>query len=241
MMAQQDIFYRTRMLLGSETMEALAHTRVIVFGVGGVGSWCAESLVRSGIGQLTIVDPDCVCESNINRQLMATVSTVGRPKVEILRERLLDINPEAEIIALQKAFSAETAAQFNLGGYDFVIDAIDSLKDKILLIHEATATDATLFSSMGAALKSDPGQIQVTGFWNVKIDPLARALRKRMRQTDCLPMKDFQCVYSQELLQNKMPPVSEERANGTLVHVTAVFGLTLASLVINSIRKEYDS
>lgn len=236
MTAQQNIFHRTELLLGSDLMQALGGKRVIIFGVGGVGSWCAESLVRSGIGHLTIVDPDRVYESNINRQLMATTLTIGQLKVELLRERLMAINPQADITALPMAFNADTSGSFNFGDYDFVIDAIDSLKDKILLIHLATRTDAVLFSSMGAALKADPSRIRVTEFWNVTMDPLARAIRKRMRQTSCLPAKEFQCVYSDELLENKMPPAPGERANGTLVHITAIFGLTLASLVINSVR-----
>ena len=233
---QKDIFHRTELLLGEDIMLALGGKRVIIFGVGGVESWCAESLIRSGIGHLTIVDPDKVCESNINRQLMATTTTIGQLKVELLKERLQTISPEAEITAIPVAFNADTADSFNLGSYDFVIDAIDSLKDKILLIHLATQTDAELFSSMGAALKTDPSRIRVTEFWNVKMDPLARAIRKRMRQTACLPGKEFQCVFSDELLENKMPQAPGERANGTLVHITAIFGLTLASLVINRVR-----
>lgn len=236
MTTQQNIFHRTELLLGSDMMRILGSRRVIILGVGGVGSWCAESLIRSGIGHLTIVDPDRVCESNINRQLMATTRNLGEPKVEVLRERLMAINPDADITAVQMPFNADTAGSFNLGSYDFVIDAIDSLKDKILLIHLATRTDAVLFSSMGAALKADPSRIRVTEFWDVKMDPLARAMRKRMRQTSCLPAKEFQCVYSDELLENKMQQAPGERTNGTLVHITAIFGLTLASLVINSVR-----
>ena len=115
------------MLLGNEALQRLAKKRVIIFGVGGVGSWCAESLVRSGIRQLTIVDSDRVCMTNINRQLMATTKTVGHVKVEALRERLLTINPSAEITALQQIFTEETADSFDIGSYDYVVDAIDSL------------------------------------------------------------------------------------------------------------------
>ena len=125
---------RTRLLLGDDATERLCATRVIVFGVGGVGSWCVEALVRSGVRHITIVDPDRVCPSNINRQLMATTSTVGKPKVEVLRDRLLDISPEAEVDARFMAFSADTAAEFNLNDYDYVVDAIDSIADKMLLL-----------------------------------------------------------------------------------------------------------
>ncbi|MBO5784539.1 MAG: ThiF family adenylyltransferase, partial [Bacteroidaceae bacterium] len=127
-MKQYDaIFNRAERLLGAEFMQRAARCRVIVFGVGGVGSWCAEGLVRSGIGHLTLVDSDCVSVTNINRQRMATVHTVGRPKVEALREQLLDINPEADISIVQQFYSEENASQFGLEQYDYVIDAIDSL------------------------------------------------------------------------------------------------------------------
>ena len=135
---EQAIFRRSELLLGDEAMERIARKRVIIFGVGGVGSWCAESLIRSGIKHLTIVDSDRVCITNINRQLMATTKTVGMVKVDALKERLLSINPSAEITALQQIFTAETAESFHLEEYDYIIDAIDSLKDKALLILLAT-------------------------------------------------------------------------------------------------------
>ena len=169
-------------MLGDETMERIAQKRVIIFGVGGVGSWCAESLVRSGIRRLSIVDSDRVCITNINRQLMATTKTVGQVKVEALKERLLAINPKAEITALQKIFTEETASDFHIEEYDYIIDAIDSLKDKALLIEMACQTKARFFASMGAALKMDPTRIQVAEFWKVKGDPLARALRNRFKR-----------------------------------------------------------
>ena len=241
-MIQQDaILGRSRLLLGDEAMQNLAAKRVILFGVGGVGSWCAESLIRSGIIHLTIVDSDRVCASNINRQLMATTLTVGQVKVDALKERLLSINPQAEITTIEKVFNEESADAFDLDSYDYIIDAIDSLKDKALLILLATKSKAKFFSSMGAALKIDPTRIRVTEFWNVKGDPLARMLRKRFKQNDQYPKRKFQCVYSDELLQNKGPqPEKEEtlsqitkgQTNGSLAHITAIFGCTLAGLVL---------
>ena len=222
-------------------MERIFQKRVIIFGVGGVGSWCAESLVRSGICHLTMVDSDCVSVTNINRQLMATTETVGQVKVEALKQRLLSINPEADITALQMIFNEETAESFDLGSYDYIIDAIDSLKDKALLILMACQTKAKFFSSMGAALKLDPTRIQVTEFWKVKGDPLARALRNKFKSQKRFPAKKFQCVFSDELLQNLGSPSDEGEAptsfhkpqtNGSLVHITAIFGFTLAGLVI---------
>ena len=263
-MAIQDaIFRRSELLLGNESMERIAQKRVIIFGVGGVGSWCAESLVRSGIRHLTIVDSDRVCITNINRQLMATTKTVGQVKVDALKERLLTINPSVEINALQKIFTAENADDFALDTYDYIIDAIDSLKDKATLILLACRTNAKLFSSMGAALKLDPTRIKVTEFWKVQGDPLARALRKKFKSQKQFPKRKFQCVYSDELLENRghnacgtercMCPKaqngpgdksllnhewcsSKAQINGTLAHITAIFGFMLAGLVIEDIE-----
>ena len=232
------IFRRNELLLGSETMERIAQKRVIIFGVGGVGSWCAESLVRSGISRLTIVDSDCVSVTNINRQLMATTKTVGQVKVDALKERLLSINPKAEITALQQVFSEETAESFQLDTYDYIIDAIDSLKDKATLILLACQQHAKLFSSMGAALKLDPTRIKVTEFWKVKGDPLARALRNRFKKDKTFPKRKFLCIYSDELLKNQMPVDPEDRGNGSIVHITAIFGLMLAGLVMQDITNQ---
>ena len=244
-MAIQDaIFRRSELLLGNERMGLIAQKRVIIFGVGGVGSWCAESLIRSGIRQLTIVDSDRVCITNINRQLMATTKTIGQVKVDALKERLLTINPAAEITAHQKIFTAENADEFELDTYDYIIDAIDSLKDKAALILLACRTNAKLFSSMGAALKLDPTRIKVTEFWKVQGDPLARALRKKFKHQGQFPEKKFQVVYSDELLENlgcppddgEMPSTfNKPQTNGTLAHITAIFGFMIAGLVIGDI------
>ena len=256
----QAIFRRSELLLGDEAMSRIGEKRVSIFGVGGVGSWCAESLIRSGIRKLTIVDSDRVCITNINRQLMATTKTVGQVKVDALKERLLTINPSAEITALQQIFTAETAESFHLDNYDYIIDAIDSLKDKALLILTACQTKAKFFSSMGAALKLDPTRIKTTEFWKVQGDPLARALRNRFKRDKQFPKRKFQCVYSDELLENKghnatcgteqcMCPKakngpgdpnllnhewcsSKAQINGTLAHITAIFGFMLAGLII---------
>ena len=222
-------------------MERMAQQRVIIFGVGGVGSWCAESLVRSGIRRLTIVDADRVCVTNVNRQLMATTETVGQVKVDVLKARLLSINPLAEITALQQVFTAETAEDFQLDTFDYIIDAIDSLKDKALLIQMACRTKAKFFSSMGAALKLDPMRIKTAEFWKVQGDPLARALRNRFKRDKQFPARKFLCVYSDELLENKGNPPSDgevpsifnkPQTNGTIAHITAIFGFMLAGLVV---------
>ena len=245
-MALQPIFRRAELLLGDEAMNCISEKRVIIFGVGGVGSWCAESLVRSGIKYLTIVDSDRVCITNINRQLMATSKTVGQVKVEALKERLLSINPKAEITALQQVFSEETAESFQLDSYDYIIEAIDSLKDKAALILLACKTGAKLYSSMGAALKLDPTRIKVTEFWKVQGDPLARAIRKKFKHYGQYPEKKFMVVYSDELLENQGCPTDEgeepspfvkPQTNGSLAHITAIFGFTLAGLVVQDAVK----
>lgn len=238
MAIEKAIFRRLELLLGDEAMDCIAEKRVIIFGVGGVGSWCAESLVRSGIRKLTIVDSDHVSVTNINRQLMATTKTVGQVKVDVLKERLLDINPSAEITALQQIFSAETASEFCLEEYDYIIDAIDSLKDKALLILMACQTKAKFFSSMGAALKLDPTRIRTAEFWKVTGDPLARALRNRFKRDKTFPKHKFLCVYSDELLENKMPIDPDDKGNGSIVHITAVFGFMLAGLVVQDVVKK---
>lgn len=261
---EQGIFKRTELLLGNNAMNRIGQVRVIIFGVGGVGSWCAESLIRSGIKHLTIVDSDRVCVTNINRQLMATTQTVGQVKVEVLKKRLLEINPIAKIEALQKIYSAETSESFNLQDYDYIIDAIDSLDNKIHLIRSATRTKAVFFSSMGAALKMDPSRIQVAEFWKVKGCPLGAALRRKIKKGE-LPKKKFLCIFSDEVLENKgknsscgtdkcLCPRSADgpgdpdlvnhewcsmkaQINGTLAHITAIFGFRLASLIIQDICK----
>lgn len=264
-------------------MVRIASKKVIIFGVGGVGSWCAESLIRSGVMHLTIVDSDRVCITNVNRQLMATMKTVGRVKTDVLRERLLEINPNAEITAIQGIYSAENKEDYHLEEYDFIIDAIDSLKDKADLILTAThLKGVTFISSMGAALKMDPTRIKVAEFWQVTGDPLARALRQRFKRDKQFPGHKFKCVYSDELLQNKgqnhscgtehcmCPKVTEAQLktaqqaeaqgeksllgrtdlinhewctskaqiNGTVAHITAIFGFMLAGLVIGALQTE---
>ena len=244
-MDSKEIFNRAELLLGADVMERLSRVRVILFGVGGVGSWCAEGLVRSGVTHLTIVDADCVAPSNINRQRMGTVSTVGRPKVEVLKEILLDINPSASIEAVQARFTEATAPDFSLDTYDYIIDAIDALKDKMALILRATASPAVFFSSMGAACKIDPTRIRVASFWDVRGCPLGAMLRKKLRKAGTLPERDFLCVYDEELLPNRgaSTALPEELKfdkvshNGSLVTVTAPFGFTLASLVLQDIAK----
>ncbi len=276
------IFDRTARLIGPDALSRLGDARVIIFGVGGVGSWAAETLVRTGVTRLTIVDADRVAVTNINRQLPALSTPGGCVKVDVLRQRLLDINPEADITAVHGLYNAETAADYNLTEYDYIIDAIDSLADKALLILNATEAmrggRVQFYSSMGAALKLDPSRIAVAEFWKVKGCPLAAALRRKFKKSGIFPTHKFKCVYSDELVPNnpaylallsagltqdeasdaestavaeptaaaKPTTVIESTAdtamtfgkvatNGSLMHITAIFGITIASLVIRDI------
>ena len=235
-------FNRNELLLGSDVLARLHQVRVILFGVGGVGSWCAEGLVRSGVRHLTLVDADEISESNVNRQLMATRRTVGQVKVEALRERLLEIDPEAQITAMHAVFNAETAETFALESYDYILDAIDSLKDKSELILRGTHTPSVFFSAMGAALKVDPEQVKVAEFWNVRGCPLGAAIRKKFKQNHTWPGHKFRCVYSEEVLPNRGGEALAEtdlfnkaQINGSLAPITAIFGMTLAGLVVRDV------
>lgn len=221
-------FERTIQLIGEDTFRHMQQTRVILFGTGGVGGWCAESLLRTGIGHIRLVDFDTVADSNLNRQIVALSSNIGQPKAEQMRQRLLAILPQGDISVTTGRYSAETAEDFNLGEYDYVIDAIDSVPDKMLLIHNATLSGATLFSSMGAGRKIDPTQVRVSEFWKVEGCPLARALRNKMKKEHILPAKKFQCVWSPE----------QSGTAGTLAPVVGTFGMMLAGLVVQDICRK---
>ncbi len=233
------MFSRSIALLGEKSMTLLQSKRVILFGIGGVGSWCAETLIRTGLIHLTIVDGDDVQPSNINRQLPATQTTLGMPKVEALKKRLLEINPEAKIEAVHAMYEgqmddAQRMAKgtiYDFSKYDYVIDAIDSVADKTDLILYATRTRGVkIFCSMGAALRFDPTQVTTGELMDIKGDALAKAVRARMKQMNRKPSRKVRCVYSTEQAQR-----CETR--GSLMQVTAVFGCTLAALVIEDIRK----
>ena len=231
---EKGIFNRTSLLLGDDVMDCIYQKRVIIFGLGGVGSWCAESLVRSGIKELVLVDSDRVCVTNVNRQLMATTKTVGQVKVEVLKNRLLEINPHANIVALQDIYEEANTDKFQLDTFDYIIDAIDSLENKMQLLWHATHTKATVFSSMGAALKMDPTKIKVAEFWKVTGCPLARALRDKFKRKKLWLKKKVLCVYSDELLKNRgqnsacgtaacmCPKVRQERSEAELKNAELV-------------------
>lgn len=232
-MIMDDFFSRSEALLGAEVMEALRTKRVIIFGVGGVGSYASEALVRTGLTHLTLVDGDTVQPSNINRQLPATRATLGMPKVEALKERLLAINPDAEIEAIAEFYHADhSTLNTKLSTFNYLIDAIDSVNDKVdLILYASRVRGMKVFSSMGAALRFDPTRVTTGELMTIQGDALAKAVRARMKKIGQHPNKKIRCVYSTEQAQR-----CETR--GSLMQVTATFGLTLASLVIRDLTSQ---
>ena len=218
----------------------MEQSRVLVAGLGGVGSWCAEALVRSGLGSITIVDSDLVCESNINRQLHSTIRSLGRPKVEVMEERLKEINPSCEVKSFHRVFSAETADIFDIPGMDYVIDAIDTLTCKLDLIETALAAGKRLFSSMGMAGKLDPTLIKIADIWDTAACPLAKLVRQGLLKRNILG--HFTAVYSTEKFIRREAPEREggKIVNGSAVTVTAAAGMVLASLVIRDICERHE-
>lgn len=248
-MEYPEIFRRTELMLGTATFNRLKASKVAVIGLGGVGSWCAESLVRSGVGELLLVDSDRVAVTNVNRQLMATTKTVDEIKVEVLARRMREINPDVKLEVRAEIYNEANAASFELEKYDYVIDAIDSLTEKAALIrHALSIPSVTLFASMGAALKMDPFQIRATEFRKIEGDGLARALRQKFKKTGGYPARKFLCVWSGEHRENLgevvQPDASDTwgerkaRINGTVAHTTAIFGLALAGLVLQDVEKK---
>jgi len=258
-------FHRLALMLGDDGIEALHATEVAIFGLGGVGSWCAESLVRSGVGKITLVDSDTVCVTNVNRQLQATTRNLGRSKVQEMANRLHDLHPKATIETIHGVYEASKRDAFHLERFDYVIDAIDSLAHKVDLIMSAHAAGATVYTSMGAGNKLDPTQIRVGSLWESRICPLAKLVRKKLRAQGFTG--DCQCVYSLEPAQeirhtssrdgthqcvcgdtvrgdNTGDLVSKDwcdskmEINASVSHITATFGQFLAGMVIQDVMKK---
>lgn len=224
-------FERTIQLLGEQAFERLQQSRVILFGVGGVGGWAAESLIRTGVGHLTLVDFDVVQESNLNRQVVATSLTIGQEKAQAMRQHLTDIIPSADVQTVVARYDDTTYNLFDLTRYDLVIDAIDQVDSKIRLIYEATRLGVPILSSMGAGRKLDPTQVKTAEFWKVEGCPLARAMRRKMKRTELYPQQKFRCVYSSE----------QSSRTGTLAPVVATFGNMLAGMAIQQLLSTSDT
>lgn len=198
-------FSRTELLFGSEGMEKLKNARVAVFGIGGVGGYTVEALARSGVGSLDLIDDDKVCLTNINRQIIATRSTVGQYKVEVMKERVLDINPKAIVTTHQCFYSAETADQFDFSSYDYIVDAIDTVSAKIEMVLRAQAKNVPIISCMGAGNKMDPTKFEVTDIYKTSICPLAKVMRRELKARG---VKKLKVVYSKEPARKPMEDMS---------------------------------
>ncbi|MDD4802787.1 MAG: tRNA threonylcarbamoyladenosine dehydratase [Syntrophomonas sp.] len=244
-------FSRTEMLIGKKAVAKLHSSKVAIFGIGGVGTFAVEALVRSGVGKLVLVDDDCISPSNINRQLHATHNTIGRPKVEVMKERILDINPRAEVLAHQTFYRAETAFSLIFPDYDYIIDAIDSTTSKIDLILNAKAQNIPIISSMGAGNKLDPTRFQVADIYDTSVCPLAKVIRRELRKRG---VSDLKVVYSQEepvkilehedpdcpincvsLREPDEPPHQHRQIPGSIAFVPSVAGLIIAGEVIKDL------
>lgn len=232
-------FSRTALLLGADAMERLSKYRVIVFGIGGVGSFTAEALVRSGIGAIDLVDNDTVSLTNLNRQLYALHSTLGRAKVDVAEERIHDINPDCKVTKHQTFFLPENAAQFDFGQYDYVIDCIDTVKGKLKIIEMAKAASVPVLSCMGAGNKLDPGQFKIADISQTSVCPLARVMRQELKKRGISGVK---VLFSTErALTPQMPAdgVKEEsnkrQIPGSIAFVPSVAGLLIAGEVVKSL------
>lgn len=228
------IFARAELLLGKEAMEKLEKAHVAVFGVGGVGAACCEALCRGGVGSLSFFDPDEVSETNINRQLVALHSTIGKNKAAVMKERALDINPDAHITVHPVFYSAENAKDYPLTAYDFIVDCIDTVSSKLLLIETAHKEQVPIISALGAGNKMDPTAFKVADIYDTKVCPLARALRSKLKK---MGIPQHLVVYSEE------PPLApfeilEEKGRhlpGSLSFVPPVMGMILAGEAIKRI------
>lgn len=242
-----DPFSRTKLLLGDDAMKILKSSSVAVFGVGGVGSYVAEALARSGVGTITLFDKDTVSVTNINRQLIALHSTVGREKTAVMKERILDINPEAKVIVHPVFYGAENADEYDLSEYSYIVDAIDTVSSKLLLIERAKAAGVPVISSMGAGNKLDPTAFEIADIYKTSVCPLAKVMRRELRARG---IESLKVVYSKEMPvphsreaeldclagENVSPDAPVKRqVPGSTAFVPSVAGLILAGEVIKDL------
>lgn len=234
-------FSRSEMLIGQEGLKKLKESTVAVFGIGGVGSYTVEALARSGVGKLILVDHDTVCVSNINRQIHATSQTVGQSKAELMKARVLEINPEIEVTAYQEMYNVETAESLLSKDYDYIVDAIDMVSSKLDLVERAKGMNIPIVSAMGAANKLDPTKLVVTDIYKTSMCPLAKVMRSELRKRG---VKKLKVVYSTEQpikpdqsLVNGGAGASRRQTPGSMVFVTATSGLIIAAEVVNDLLK----
>ena len=238
-----DQFSRMELLLGREGMERLARARVAVFGLGGVGGYTVEALVRSGVGTLDLVDSDRVSLTNLNRQILATHRTLGRYKADVARERALEINPEAVVHARRVFYGPDTAGEFDFSQYDYVVDAIDTVTGKLALIQQALEAGTRVISCMGAGNKLDPAAFRVADIYETSVCPLARVMRKELKRQG---VRKLQVAYSRELPRNpegeryqqSLEGEVRRQVPGSVAFVPAAAGLILAGEVVRDLCKE---
>jgi len=247
-------FSRTELLIGKSSIEKLKKSRVAIFGIGGVGSFVVEGLVRSGVENFLLVDDDVVCLTNINRQIHANRKTVGKPKVEVMRERILDINPKAKVDVIQGFYLPETAEAMLKGHFDYIVDAIDTVTGKIDLVVKAAERNIPMISAMGAGNKLDPTKFEVADIFKTSVCPLAKVMRKELKNRG---IKKLKVVYSKELPIKPMeseencesgcicPPdssmkcTSKRQIPGSVSFVPSVAGLIIAGEVVKDIIGHY--
>ena len=228
-----DKFSRTQMLIGEDGLKNLKNSHIAVFGIGGVGSYASEALARSGIGKLTLIDHDTVSTSNINRQLIALNSTVGKPKVSVMRERIADINEQAEVFAIEKFYLPENADEFDFSDFDYIVDAVDTVSAKLDIIERAYKMNIPCISSMGAGNKLHPEMFELADIYKTSVCPLARVMRRELKKRGVLSLN---VVYSKE---EPIIPTTKNTGTkptpGSVAFVPSVAGLIIAGKVIRDI------
>ena len=219
-------FSRTEILLGSESMNRLENARVAVFGIGGVGGYVVEALVRSGVGAVDLIDSDTVCESNLNRQIIATKENLGKTKVDAMKERIMQINPECKVTTYCCFYLPESAEQFDFIQYDYVVDAVDTVTAKLELVMRAKECNVPIISSMGAGNKLNPADFEVADIYKTSMCPLAKVMRRELKKRG---VKELKVVYSKE------EPIKKCTPPGSIAFVPSVVGLIIASEVVKDI------
>lgn len=236
-----ETFVRTKMLIGEEGMDILKNSKIIIFGAGGVGSFCIEAIARAGVGTIHIVDDDTIAKSNINRQLFATNSTIGKDKVQVAKERILDINKDANVIATKLCYGKDTMHQIDLSDYNYIIDAIDTVSSKILLIEKAKELNIPIISSMGTGNKLDPSKFEITDIHKTSVCPLAKVIRYELKKRG---IKNVKVLYSKEIPKQPLQIQTDEigihqkrQTPASISFVPSSAGLMIAGYVINDILK----
>lgn len=227
-------FIRTSLVIGEDNIDRLSERRVAVFGVGGVGGFVCEALTRSGVGKLVLIDGDTVAKSNINRQIIALESTVGNHKAEVMKDRILDINPNAEVEALNIFLNSDTVSTIDFTQFNYIVDAVDDIKAKVLLAKIADENKIPIIAAMGAGNKTDPTKFEVSDIFKTSVCPLARIMRHELKKAG---IKKLKVVYSKETPKNPPYRIEGEKTVGSLAFVPSVMGLIMAGEVIKDICK----